>query len=87
MHTLNSLLGRGRRAAYSPFLLAVAALTSVGFLTDAIIALYYQKREDKDVRVHSMEILKMRGTRHTNKVCALTFESNGIVIYPDVEVF
>ena len=60
---------------------------SVGFLTDAIIALYYQKREDKDVRVHSMEILKMRGTRHTNKVCALTFESNGIVIYPDVEVF
>ncbi len=60
---------------------------SVGFLTDAIVALYYQKREDKDVRVHSMEILKMRGTKHTNKVCALTFESNGVVIYPDVEVF
>ena len=60
---------------------------SIGFLTDAIIALYYQKREDKDVRVHSLEILKMRGTKHTNKVCALTFESNGVVIYPDVEVF
>ncbi len=60
---------------------------SIGFLTDAIIALYYQKREDKDVRVHSMEVLKMRGTKHTNKVCALTFESSGIVIYPDVEVF
>lgn len=26
MHTLKSLLGRGRRAAYSPFLLAVAAI-------------------------------------------------------------
>ena len=60
---------------------------SIGFLTDAIVALYYQKREDKDVRVHSLEVLKMRGTKHTNKVCALTFESNGIVIYPDVEVF
>ncbi|MFH1255987.1 MAG: ATPase domain-containing protein [Candidatus Diapherotrites archaeon] len=58
-----------------------------GFLTDAIISLYYSKKEDKDVRVHSLEILKMRGTKHTNKVCALTFEKDGIVVYPEVEVF
>ncbi len=60
---------------------------SVGFLTDAIISLYYSKEEDKGVRVHSCEILKMRGTKHTNKLLAIAFEKNGIVIYPEVEVF
>lgn len=60
----------------------------VGFLTDAVISLYYSKKEaEKGVRVHSMEILKMRGTKHTNRICALTFEKKGIVIYPDIEVF
>jgi len=60
---------------------------SVGFLADAVISLYYEKKEQKDVRVHSMEILKMRGTRHTNKLCAIAFEQDGVRIYADVEVF
>ncbi len=60
---------------------------SVGFLVDAVISLYYEKKEDKDVRVHSLEILKMRGTKHTNKVCALNFEKEGIKIYADIEIF
>jgi len=60
---------------------------SVGFLTDAIISLYYSKDQEKGIRVHSCEILKMRGTKHTNKLLALGFEKNGIVIYPEVEVF
>ena len=60
---------------------------SVGFLTDAIISLYYSKEENKGVRVHSCEILKMRGTKHTNKLLAIGFESEGIVVYPEVEVF
>ena len=60
---------------------------SVGFLTDAIISLYYSKGEDRGMRVHSCEILKMRGTKHTNKLLALGFEKNGLVIYSDVEVF
>ncbi len=60
---------------------------SVGFLVDAVISLYYEKKEEKDVRVHSLEILKMRGTRHTNKVCALNFEKEGIKIYADIEIF
>jgi len=60
---------------------------SVGFLTDAIISLYYTKEEEKGVRVHSCEILKMRGTRHTNKLLALGFERDGLAIYPEVEVF
>ncbi len=60
---------------------------SVGFLTDAIISLYYSKEEDKGVRVHSCEILKMRGTKHTNKLLAIGFEKDGLTIYPEVEVF
>lgn len=60
---------------------------SVGFLVDAVISLYYEKKEEKDVRVHSLEILKMRGTKHTNKVCALNFEKEGIKIYADIEIF
>ena len=60
---------------------------SVGFLTDAIIALYYLKGEEKGVRVHSAEILKMRGTKHSNKLLALGFEKKGLVIYPEVEIF
>ncbi|MAG22157.1 MAG: hypothetical protein CL943_02535 [Candidatus Diapherotrites archaeon] len=60
---------------------------SVGFLTDAIISLYYTKEQQKSVRVHSCEILKMRGTEHTNKLLALGFEKDGLAIYPEVEVF
>jgi len=60
---------------------------SVGFLTDAIISLYYSKDEQKGMRVHTCEILKMRGTKHTNKLLAIGFEKDGITIYPDVEVF
>ena len=60
---------------------------SVGFLTDAIISLYYSKEAEKGIRVHSCEILKMRGTKHTNKLLALGFEKKGLAIYPEVEVF
>jgi len=66
---------------------AETAKGSVGFLVDSVISLYYEKKEEKDVRVHSLEILKMRGTKHTNKVCALNFEKEGIKIYADIEIF
>jgi len=66
---------------------AETAKGSVGFLVDTVISLYYEKKEEKDVRVHSLEILKMRGTKHTNKVCALNFEKEGIKIYADIEIF
>ncbi|MBT4192099.1 MAG: AAA family ATPase [Candidatus Diapherotrites archaeon] len=60
---------------------------SLGFISDAVISMYYQHDEEKGIRIHSLEILKMRGTRHTNKLCAFNFEEEGIVVYPDVEVF
>ncbi len=60
---------------------------SVCFLTDAIISLYYSKQHDTSERVHSMEILKMRGTKHTDKLLAIQFEKKGVTVYSDVEVF
>ncbi|MCX6800710.1 MAG: hypothetical protein NTZ73_00810 [Candidatus Diapherotrites archaeon] len=59
----------------------------IGFIADAIISLYYKHDEEKGIRVHALEVLKMRGTRHTNKICAINFEGGGIRVYPDVEIF
>jgi len=60
---------------------------SIGFISDAVVAMYYRHDEEKGLRIHSLEIVKMRGTKHTNKLCAINFEENGITVYPDVEVF
>jgi len=60
---------------------------SIGFISDAVIAMYYRHDEEKGLRIHSLEVVKMRGTKHTNKLCAINFEENGITVYPDVEVF
>jgi KaiC/GvpD/RAD55 family RecA-like ATPase len=60
---------------------------SIGFISDAVVAMYYQHDEEKGIRTHSLEIIKMRGTKHTNKLCAINFEDTGITVYPDVEVF
>ncbi|MCX6803821.1 MAG: hypothetical protein NTY48_04605 [Candidatus Diapherotrites archaeon] len=60
---------------------------SIGFISDAVVSLYYEHDRENGIRIHSLEVLKMRGTKHTNKVCALNFEEDGITVYPDVEVF
>jgi circadian clock protein KaiC len=60
---------------------------SIGYISDAVISMYYRHDEEKGIRIHSLEILKMRGTKHTNKLCAIDFEDKGLVVYPDVEVF
>lgn len=60
---------------------------SIAFISDAVISMFYHHDEEKGIRTHSLEILKMRGTKHTNKVCALDFEEDGLRVYPDVEVF
>jgi len=59
----------------------------IGFISDAVVSLYYEHDQEKGIRIHSLEVLKMRGTKHTNKICAMNFEKDGITIYPDVEVF
>jgi circadian clock protein KaiC len=60
---------------------------SIAFISDAVIAMNYNQDSEKDTRVHSLEIIKMRGTKHTNKVCAIGFDDDGLRVYPDVEVF
>lgn len=60
---------------------------SIGYISDAVISLYYAHDREKGIRIHSLEVLKMRGTKHTNKVCAMNFEQEGLYVYPDVEVF
>ncbi len=59
----------------------------IGFISDAVVSLYYEHDKEKGIRIHSLEVLKMRGTKHTNKVCAINFEKEGITVYPDVEIF
>jgi len=59
----------------------------IGFISDAVVSLYYEHDKEKGIRIHSLEVLKMRGTKHTNKVCAVNFEKEGMIVYPDVEIF
>lgn len=50
------------------------------FEVDSIILLYYNKV--KGTRIRAMEILKMRGTKHTNKTFEFAINDNGMYINP-----
>ena len=55
------------------------------FLADGVIVLYSLKRGN--VRESAIEVLKLRGTKHLNKIVALQITDDGVVIYPEQEVF
>jgi KaiC/GvpD/RAD55 family RecA-like ATPase len=55
------------------------------FQADAIIWLYNMKKTD--TRVRAIEIYKMRGSKHLNKLFPLEITDKGIVIYPEQSVF
>ncbi len=55
------------------------------FLADGVVVLYAIKRGN--VRENAIEVLKMRGEHHQKKIVALEISENGIVVYPDQEVF
>ena len=56
------------------------------FLADGVIVLYNIRKGD--IRERAIEILKMRGTRHLNKVVAMQIIPNsGIEVYPEQQVF
>jgi KaiC/GvpD/RAD55 family RecA-like ATPase len=57
----------------------------VEFLSDAVLLLYYARQQDMKVR--ALEILKMRGTKHSDKICPFKFGDNGIVVFPKDSVF
>ncbi|HLC85871.1 MAG TPA: ATPase domain-containing protein [Candidatus Nanoarchaeia archaeon] len=54
--------------------------TALEFEVDSIILLYYTKV--KSARVRAMEILKMRGTKHTNKTFEFSINENGMYVNP-----
>lgn len=55
------------------------------FVTEGTIALYFKRSEA--VRLHSIEIYKMRGTPHSNKVHPFDITDRGIVVHPHEEVY
>jgi KaiC/GvpD/RAD55 family RecA-like ATPase len=57
------------------------------FVTEGTIALYYRRAEAQSVRLRSMEIYKMRGTAHSNKVHPFDVTGNGILVHAHEEVY
>jgi circadian clock protein KaiC len=56
------------------------------FLADGVVVLYNVKKGD--IRERAIEVLKMRGTKHTTKIVAIRIvDGAGIEVYPDQEVF
>ncbi len=56
------------------------------YLTDAVIALHHPKHNN--ARIRALEIFKMRGTNHSNKICPFEIVSNeGLIAYPNEQVF
>jgi hemerythrin-like metal-binding protein len=55
------------------------------FLADGVVVLYALKHGN--VRENALEILKLRGTNHKKNIVAMQITSNGIVVYPEQEVF
>ncbi len=55
------------------------------FLADGVIVLYNLQKGT--VRESAIEILKVRGTKHQKKIVAMQITDNGIVVYPEQEVF
>ena len=55
------------------------------FLADGVIVLYNIKRGN--VRENAIEVLKLRGAKHQKKIVAMQITDDGVVVYPDQEVF
>ncbi len=55
------------------------------FVTEGTIVLYYTRAEN--VRVRSLEIIKMRGTNHSKKIHPFEITSNGIIVHAKEEIY
>ncbi len=55
------------------------------FLADGVVVFYNFRREN--VRETALEILKMRGEKHQKKIVAYKITDDGIMVYPEQEVF
>ena len=55
------------------------------FLADGVVVLYSLKRGN--IRENAIEVLKLRGAKHEKKIVAMQITEQGVVIYPEQEVF
>jgi circadian clock protein KaiC len=55
------------------------------FLADGIIYLYHFRRGD--VRTRAVEVLKMRDTNITEKLCPFRIVEDGLIVFPDTGIF
>jgi len=55
------------------------------FLAGGVVVLYNLKRGN--VRENALEVLKLRGAGHQKKIVAYKITPNGMVVFPDQEVF
>jgi len=55
------------------------------FLTDGIIHLYNMRKEN--IRFRGMEILKLRGSKHSNRIVPISIRTNGVTVHPESEFF
>ncbi|MEE8402839.1 MAG: ATPase domain-containing protein [Candidatus Hydrothermarchaeaceae archaeon] len=51
------------------------------FVCQGVIALYNIRKGSE--RVRGLEILKMRGTKHSQKICLMEMAAQGVVVYPN----
>lgn len=55
------------------------------FMAQGVIALYNIKKGSE--RVRGLEILKMRGTNHSKRICMFDITNFGIVVYPSENLY
>lgn len=51
------------------------------FICQGVIALYNIRKGSE--RVRGLEILKMRGTKHSQKICLMEMGAQGVIVYPN----
>lgn len=59
--------------------------STIEFEVDGIVLLYNLRKDD--VRKRALEILKLRGTQHSNKLFPMKITNKGITIYPEETLF
>jgi len=55
------------------------------FLADGVVVLYNIKRGN--IRERAIEILKLRGAEHQKRIVAFEVTREGVIVYPEQEVF
>ena len=61
-------------------------VSGMEYLTDAVILMHHPRQ--RNVRFRALEILKMRGTNHSQKICPFEFiPGEGIRVYPGEDIF